>query len=387
MAERSGPKKALVCILFFFGAFLLVAAILIPTYTLPKLAKTPLDLEVTTIAVTPQNQGGEVLDARSLTSPTGAAVVDKNVPLVSQRFITVEEPSDSDVVTLQGGSTLRRTDKSADTGLLTASVVKGTFDRKTGDPIESDKGAIQVQNDKPAEEVDITGLVYRFPFNTEKKTYQYYDTNSRETHPIDFVEETEINGEKVYHFNQKVPATDLSKVVDSPTNKLKLPAAKWGVTDTTEDVTMTRWYSNERDIWVDPITGTVISGQEKPFQYYARSADKPEVTVLKATLAYDENTIENQITTAKDGADKISLYGKVLPIILGIIGIVALIAGLILLFLGRGEPGRRRANGGSTGVPPGAGAPQPSEGRGGQSWTGTNDRTEEIPVQRPNLNK
>ena len=152
MAERSGPSRILALVLIGLGAFLVVAAILIPTYTVSALEKTPLDLEVTTVST----GTGSVLDARSLAA--GRAVVDQNVPLTSQRFVTVEDPSDADIMTLQAGQTLRRTDKQADTGLLTATVDRVSIDRKTSMPVESPIGTIQVAGDKPAEEVAHTGL-------------------------------------------------------------------------------------------------------------------------------------------------------------------------------------------------------------------------------------
>lgn len=382
MAERSGSSRILACILVGLGAFFIVAALLLPTYTLNALAKTPLDLEITTVAVTGPD-GGEVLDAKTLTAPTGKAEVNKKVPLVSQRYFTVEDPADSSKMTVQAGSTLRRTDKQGDTGLLTASVDRVTIDRKSGMPVDDPIGSIQVQSDKPAEEVSHTGLQYRFPFDTEKKSYPYFDINVRESFDINFVEETEINGTKVYHFNQKIPAIDLSKVVNSPTNKLSLPADKWGVAGGQAPVTMTRWYTNERDIWIEPKTGTVIKGGEKPFQYYARSADKPEVTVLRGDLSYDENTIEAQIKKAKEGTDKLSLYGRTVPIILGILGVLSLIAGLVLGLRGgsdtAGPAVTRRPAG------PGPGAANPAPAPGANDWT--TDRTEEIPVSRPNLEK
>lgn len=382
MAERSGSSRILACILVGLGAFFIVAALLLPTYTLNALAKTPLDLEITTVAVTGPD-GGEVLDAKTLTAPTGKAEVNKKVPLVSQRYFTVEDPADSSKMTVQAGSTLRRTDKQGDTGLLTASVDRVTIDRKSGMPVDDPIGSIQVQSDKPAEEVSHTGLQYRFPFDTEKKSYPYFDINVRESFDINFVEETEINGTKVYHFNQKIPAIDLSKVVNSPTNKLSLPADKWGVAGGQAPVTMTRWYTNERDIWIEPKTGTVIKGGEKPFQYYARSADKPEVTVLRGDLSYDENTIEAQIKKAKEGTDKLSLYGRTVPIILGILGVLSLIAGLVLGLRGgsdtAGPAVTRRPAG------PGPGAANPAPAPGANDWT--MDRTEEIPVSRPNLEK
>lgn len=378
MAERSSSGRTLAYVLVGLGAFLIVAALLLPTYTVNKLAKTPLDLEITTVATTPDS-GGEVLNATTLTSPIGAAQVSKGVPLVSQRFLTVEEPSDADKMTIQAGQTLRRTDKQGDTGLLTATVDRVTVDRKTGMPVDDPVGSIQVEGSKPAEEVSHTGLQYRFPFDTEKKSYPYFDINARETHDIDFVEETEINGTTVYHFHQKVSPVDLSKVVPSATNKLTLPAAKWGVEGGQTPVTMTRWYTNERDVWVEPKTGVIVKGEEKPYQYYARSGDKPELTVLKADLTFDENTVESQLEKANDGKDLLSLFARVLPIVFGVLGVIALAIGIVLgVRRGRGEGEPAHPN---DATPPSgsAGHTPPSD----QAW----DQTEEIHVDQNDLRK
>ncbi|SEL50894.1 DUF3068 domain-containing protein [Rhodococcus maanshanensis] len=378
MAGRSGPSRTLACILVGLGAFLLAAAVLIPTYTVDKLKKTPLDLEVTTVA-----EGvGEVLDSKSLTA--GKAVVNTNVPLVAQRYVTVVDPSDAEKITVQAGQTLRRTDKQGDTGLLTATVDTVTVDRVSSMPIQDPIGSIQTQSDKPAEEVEHTGLQYKWPFDAEQQAYPYFDINARATKDIDFVEETEINGMKVYHYNQKVGPVDLSKVVASPTNKLTLPAATWGVEGGDAPVTMTRWYANERDTWVDPITGVVVKGQEKLYQYYARTADKPEVTVLKATLPFNEDTIEYQIGQAKDGADKLSMFGRTVPIILGILGLISLIAGIFLGVRGGSGPKTPAAANG-TGTAPSGSANEPYDSGNAETeqfprhdWT--SDKTEEFPA-------
>lgn len=369
MAERSGQSRILALVLIGLGAFLVVAAILIPTYTVSALEKTPLDLEVTTIST----GEGSVLNASSLIA--GRAVVDQNVPLTSQRFVTVEDPSDADIMTLQAGQTLRRSDKQADTGLLTASVDRVTVDRKTSLPVESPIGTIQVAGDKPAEEVAHVGLQYKFPFNSEQKSYPYFDVNARATKDIDFVEASEINGTPVYQYQQTVGPVDLSTVVNLPTNKLTLPADTWGVEGGAEPVTMTRWYENTRTVWVEPETGVVIKGQEQIHQYYGREAGKPEVDVLKAPITFDENTIEFQIQQAKNGQDKLSLVGRTVPIVAGILGVLSLIAGAFLLLRG-GNRGHRE--------PARTDAPRPTPNGGttpARDWT--TDRTEEIP--RTNL--
>ncbi|MGW4249178.1 DUF3068 domain-containing protein [Nocardia sp. NPDC004722] len=364
MALSAGTRRTVACVLVGIGAMLLVAAIMIPTYTVSRLAKTPLDLEITTVATNPQNGApSEVLDAKSLTSATGSAKVDQNVPLVSQRFLTIENPSNASEMTIQAGQTLRRTDKQGDTGLLTATIDRVTVDRKTGEPVDSvdggPNGSIAVTVDKKGasvmDPVQHTGLQYRFPIGTDKKTYPYFDLNARKTFDINYVEETEINNLKVYHFQMTVPATDLNSVANSATNRLTLPAAKWGV-DGDGDVAMDRFYTNTRDLWVEPETGTVIKGQEQIHLYYARSGDKPEVTALKSTLVFDENTIESQISVAKDNMDKLALYGRILPIILGVLAAIFLIVGVLLGVLGKNGNGS---------TPVRRPAPAPAGGPGG----------------------
>ncbi|WP_040784743.1 DUF3068 domain-containing protein [Nocardia pneumoniae] len=369
MALSAGTRRTVACLLVGLGALLIVAALMIPTYTVDKLAKTPLDLEITTIATNQPGEDSLVLDSKSLTAPEGSAKVDTNVPLVSQRFLTVEDPADAEKMTVQAGQTLRRIDKQGDTGLLTAVIDRVTIDRKTGMPVSTEpNGSIAVTTTKEGESiadpVQHTGLQYRFPIGTEKKTYPYFDLNVRKTFDATFVEETEINNMTVYHFQMSVPATNLWDVVQSPTNRLSLPAAKWGVEGGETPVTMTRYYTNTRDLWVEPQTGTVVKGGEQLHLYYSRTADKPEVTALKSHIVFDENTVESQISVAKENIDKLSLYGRIMPIVLGVLGVIALIAGVFLGVRGGPAPVPARS-GGAPGQRPGGTVPRSAAGRGG----------------------
>lgn len=339
-------RRMIACILVGLGALLLAAAVMIPTYTVGKVAKTPLDLRITTIAKSVPGEESLVLDAKSLTSPEGSAKVDKNVPVVSQRFLTVEEPSGSDEMTVQAGQTLRRDDRDGDTGILTASIDRVTIDRVTGEPVDaSPNSSLAVTVDKSgasvADALTRQGLQYRFPIGTEKKSYPYFDTNARSTRPIDFVEESEINGVPVYHFRQTIPVTNMNDVVPAATNKLTLPAAKWGL-EGDEPVTMTRFYTNTRDLWVEPRTGAVLKGGESIHLYYGRSANQVDVTALKSHLVFDEETIEAQMAVTQESLDKLDLFGKTLPIILGILAAILLIAGAVLGVMSAGGSTSRR---------------------------------------------
>ncbi|EOM76347.1 hypothetical protein Rrhod_2348 [Rhodococcus rhodnii LMG 5362] len=362
--------------------FLLIIAILVPTYSKSRLSVTPLDLEVTTIAT----GTGSVLDATSLTDDEPGPRVDTDVPIVAQRYVTVEDPSNADIMTLQAGQTVRRTDKQGDTGLLTASVDRVTVDRNTSMPTNDPVGTIQTSEDAPAVEVERDGLQYKFPFGTEKKSYPYFDLNNRETQDVEFVEETEINGLTVYHFTQDVGPSDLSKAdPTAPTNKLQLPAEAFGVEGGSIPITMTRWYTNTRDLWVEPQTGVVVKGQEQIHQYYARNQNRPEVDVLDVTLPFDEETIEFQAQQARDGMDQLNLFARTLPIVAGVLGLIALGAGVLFGLRGRGgradEPATAPAGpAGPTGPDDDANADAPTEQfRAPEYQEYSDDATTEIP--------
>ncbi|RMI33953.1 DUF3068 domain-containing protein [Nocardia stercoris] len=334
MALRANTRTTVACLLVGLGALLVVAAIMVPFYTVGRLAKTPLDLEITTIATNAPNTPSEVMDAKSLTTGDGPVKIDTNAHLISQRYLTVEDPSGADSMTVQAGQTLRRIDVQGDTGLLTATIDRVTIDRKTGFPIDADdNGTIALQvntkGQSVAETVRHTGLQYRFPIGTEKTSYPFFDINVRKSYDMKFVEETQINDLKVYHFRQEVPVTDLSKVANSATNKVAVDASKWGV-EGDGLVTMNRFYGNTRDVWIEPQTGTIVKGQEQLNVFYARDAAKPEVTALKATLVMDDKTVNSQISTAKHFMDELSLYGRIIPIICGVLGLILLVAGVLL---------------------------------------------------------
>src|ERR1700755_2550456 len=93
------------CGILGLGAALLIAALLLTTYTKGKIAKIPLDLDATLTA----DGTGTAFDPASLTADK--FVVNKNVPIAQQEQLSVEAPSNSDVVTLQVGNTVRRPDK------------------------------------------------------------------------------------------------------------------------------------------------------------------------------------------------------------------------------------------------------------------------------------
>jgi Porin PorA len=350
--NRAVGLRIAACGILGLGAALLIAALLLSTYTVDKIRKIPLDIDTTLVS----DGTGTALDPASLLG--SHFVVDKNVPLALQQQMTVETPANSQVVTLQVGYTLRRTDKQQDAGLLLAMVDTVTVNRTTAMAVSSDTnpgGAVQkprtIDDTKPPTNVVLPhdGLVYRFPFGVEKKTYPYFDPIAQKAFDANYDGEDDVNGLKTYHFKQNVGYDADGKLVEpvkypslydrNEDSRVTARASLWGLPGPPDEpITMTRYYAAQRDFWVDPVTGTIVKQKARAFHYYAREALKPEMTVADYSVTSNEQTVESQVNAARDERDRIALWGRILPITFTAMGVIGLVGGALLgLFSLRAE--------------------------------------------------
>lgn len=342
--NRAVALRIAACGILGLGAALLIAALLLSTYTEGKIAKIPLDLDTTLIS----EGTGTAFDPASLNAEK--FVVDRDVPLALQQQISVEAPSNADVVTLQVGSSLRRTDKQQDNGLLLAMVDTVTLNRSTAEAVSSESnpgGAVQkpraIDDEKPPTNIALPheGLAYRFPFDTEKKTYPVFDAIAQKAFDANYDGEEDVNGMTTYKFRQNVgydadgklvePVRYASLYDDDADSEVTAPAAMWGVPgNPDESITMSRYYAAERTFWVDPVSGTIVKREDHGYHYYAREALKPEVTFVDYTVTFNEETVESQVASASDERDRVALWGRILPITFTAMGLVFLVGGALL---------------------------------------------------------
>ena len=342
--NRAVMLRMAACGIMGLGAALLVAALLLWTYTGSRITKIPLNLDVTLIS----DGTGTALDPASLNSQK--LVVDHNVPLVSQEQIDVESPANADVVTLQVGSSLRRSDKQKDTGLLLALVDTVTLNRKTAMAVSDDThpgGAVQkprgFHDENPPTNIALPhdGLSYRFPFHTEKRTYPYFDPIAEKAFDANYSGEEDVNGLTTYRFTQDVgydgdgklaePIKYPSLYANDEDSKVTAAAAMWDVPGDPDDkITMTRYYAAQRTFWVDPESGTIVKEADHANHYFARDPLKPEVTMVDYKVTSNEETIESQVNAARNERDRLALWSRVLPISFTASGVIALIGGLLL---------------------------------------------------------
>ena len=342
--NRAVALRIAACGIMGLGAALLIAALLLATYTKGKIAKIPLDVDATLVS----DGTGTALDPASLAGER--FIIDRNVPLALQQQVSVETPSNADVVTLQVGSTLRRTDKQQDAGLLLAMVDTVTLNRRTALAVTSESnpgGAVQkprtIEDDQPPTNIALPhdGLAYRFPFDTEKKTYPFFDPIAQKPFDANYDGEEDVNGLTTYRFTQNVgydadgklvePVKYASLYENDEDTDVTARASLWGLPgDPNEPIKMTRYYAAKRTMWVDPVSGTIVKAEEHGYHYYARDALKPEVTFVDYTVTSNEETVESLVADARDERDRVALWGRILPITFTAMGLVALIGGALL---------------------------------------------------------
>ena len=345
--NRASMLRLVALAVMGLGAALLTAALLLTTYTAGKIEKIPLNIDKTLVS----GGTGTALDPASLSATR--FVIDRDVPVVSQQAITVETPANAQVVTFQVGTSVRRTDRQQDSGLLLAMVDTVTVDRRTAEAVSDDErpgGSVQrprtFEDDKPSTNIALPheGLTYRFPFNTEKKSYPFFDAIAQKPFDANYDGEDDVNGLSTYRFTQNVGYDADGKLVDpikyaslydrNEDGEVTARAELWGLPgDPYEPITMTRFYAAQRTFWVDPVTGVIVKAEEHANHYYARDPLQPEMALADYKVTSTEQTVESQVATARDERDRVALWSRIQPISFAAAGLVALIgAGLLAWF-------------------------------------------------------
>ena len=342
--NRASMLRLVACGIIGLGAALLIAALLLSTYTAGQIRKIPLDIDATLMS----SGTGTALDPASLSGDK--FIIDRDVPLTSQQAMTVEAPANAEVVTLQVGTTVRRSDKQQENGLLLAMVDTVTINRSTAEAVSDDDrpgGSVQkprsIGDDKPATNVALPheGLSYRFPFQTEKKSYPLFDAIAQKPFDANYDGEDDVNGLTTFRFTQNVgydadgnlvePIRYASLYDNDEDGVVTARAGLWGLEgDPDEQITMTRFYAAQRTFWVDPVSGTIVKTTERANHYYARDPLRPEMALADYKVTFTEQTVESQVSAARDERDRVALWSRILPISFGAAGLVALIGGAAL---------------------------------------------------------
>jgi Porin PorA len=302
-------------VLVFVGLFLLFFGLFERFYAYPRLKKAPLDQQSAPVAVgtgTYFNRSPE-----KLREIQGAQL--KNV-----RTVKGDPKAGTEEVAVWDSFT--STVDLADRGVITATQERIALDRVTGQ-------SVNCCGENPRHQ----GLTLKFPFDTKKQTYQFWDGPASRALPAVFTREETIQGVKVYRFEQRIDRMTLGsqEIPGSLAGDPSVPTVQTNIV-----------YSNVKTIWVEPTTGIIVKGQQDVSQVLESMGGEHVLTLLDAVLTYDDATVDANAADAADSARQLRLLSIILPIAAVVLGLVVLVVGLTLL---RAPEGRRvrRAEGGS----------------------------------------
>jgi Porin PorA len=305
MARRVG------FVLVFVGLFLLFFGLFERFYAYPRLKKAPLDQYSSPVATGTGTYFNRSPD--KLAEVTGAQLMNK-------RIVRGDVAAGTDEVAVW--DSFNSTIDTADQGVITATQERIALDRVTAQ-------SVQCCGESPRHQ----GLTLKFPFDTEKTTYQFWDGPAQRALPAAFTRTDTLNGVGVYRFEQRIGPLDVGDQ--------EIPGTLAGEPDT-PSVQTNIVYTNLKTLWVEPTTGIIVKAQQDATQVLETPGGEQVLTLIDAVLTYDEATVEQNADDAASGANRLRVLGTTLPIAALVLGLISAAAGLVLL---RSPEGRRVARG------------------------------------------
>jgi hypothetical protein len=288
------------------GTVLIVLAPLLRWYSWPRVAKAPNDV----------NDLSDTIGTGSYFSPTKLALVD-NASLDNVSH-AIGDPARS----THDVSVIRIIQKTFDTesnAVLDYSDDVYAMDRVSG-------YAVHCCGEYPRHE----GLTLKFPFQTQKRTYLFYDSTAEKAFPAQYRREDTVAGLKTYVFESDAPQTLIGAV--------GLPGKLAGHPDS-PSVAAPRYYTAETTLWVEPFTGAIIKAAQHHVEYLTDSAGTKVLTVADFTLQSSQKSIDSTASQIRTKYDQLQLVRNILPLWGPLAGIVLVAVGVLMLF--RRRYGRR----------------------------------------------
>lgn len=303
MTTRS--KRLVGTILIGLGVFLVVAAGLVRFYALPSLARVPTNYDETTHS---EATGAQVLD----TDPKVMAPQKTDLSISTRTVADSGAHAPDDVAVWENATTITR----ADGTIFQQSRSRFAFDKVSGAAVSCascDTWSETVKGEQTP--TDFKGQVVKFPFNTQKHSYDFWDSTIGQATPAVYSGTEKTNGLTVYKFVQTIDPQVLSyQQVPGSVFGIKAPTAYAAV-----------WYGMTRTLYVEPATGDVVNRVEDRTQQL-RFQNK-SAPAFVGTVQYTASQVAQNVKDVK--TDAMLLKGARLWFPL-----LALILGLALLVLG-----------------------------------------------------
>jgi hypothetical protein len=314
-------RRIVALVLVALGVAVIALAITLPTYVYPRVAKAPVDPNSVMEA---RGEGVTVLVPRSIEDGGTQIYSNQTINQVREVDGELREGAPAPGPDERFYRNAVRVDVEGK-GLLEAYVEGGSFNMKTGlatnccaDYISTDP------TDDVGQPVEHRGLLYKFPFNTERRDYPFWDETIKSAPPARFDGTERIEGLQTYRFVQVVDDTVIGQQ-DIPGELIGDP--------NTPSLTADRVYSTRRTIWVEPYTGAIIKGSEQVNQRLV--AEGKTAPIFNGFMEYTEETVKRNVDEYSSAAMGLRFVTQIGPIGGWILGPILLLAGGGLIFADR----------------------------------------------------
>jgi hypothetical protein len=293
-----GPSRLLGAVLAGLGALLLVLGLLVHFYVVPKLAVAPIDQDSVTSL---EAHGATLFDTATLK------------PITTDLFVKARTVGDVAASKKAPGNALvwvsTTTVKSLDGVIRSQSVKRAAFDENTAEAVNC-CGNFMETEDGVRKPVTRSGLMFKFPFGTEKKTYQVWDDTLEKAVTTTYKGTAKVQGHSTYKFENDVPATVVG-TQDVPGSVLGL--------ESNDNVTADDYYQNHNTYYVEPVTGAIVNQVTKTKSWFSYSGH--DLVTTEATIAYTPQETRETYDMLGSQPTLLSLAQGFVPWLVALIGL------------------------------------------------------------------
>lgn len=287
------------------GAFLVLVAILLPTWVSGQVVKFPLN-EYQTATLRAVN--ASYFSAATLKEETGVTI---------EATYTIKGNAAKGNATTAVWNQFSYVYDLTNHRAINQMTRTFAFDRRTGQLVNCCGASLN--GDTKVRQTGLAGSV--FPIGTQKQTYQVFDTTLQRPVPFTYAGTTAVEGIQAYEFVENVAPVQVAT--------LPVPGSLLGVTAKTVKAPEIDQLHLVYD--VDPETGALLNVNEHQTVTLRNPATGAQALVLfDADLIATPASVHQIVALDSSGRRELTLLETTLPLAFGIAGGVALVAGVFL---------------------------------------------------------
>ena len=304
-------RRAIGIALAGLGAFLLVAALMMRTYVGGQLIKFPLNEYVKTTLLA---KNAAYFSPALVRSVTGATI---------QVTDTVKGDAKAGNSTTAVWNEFTYLYDLTNHKEYAVSTRRAAFNRRTSMLV--DCCGASINGNSTIRQTGVSGYV--FPLGTQKQTYDVFDTNVNRAMPFHYAGTGTIDGIPVYRFVERVTSVKAGAQ--------KIPGSLVGLKQSL--VTLPEYYTAINTYWVDPETGAPLYTTQNQKLLLQDATGQHRLLLLNADLIMTPQSVHTAVGLDSTGRTELHWFQDYAPLIVGLVGVVLLIAGIVLARMKRGE--------------------------------------------------